>query len=390
MAWNEPSGGKDPWSGKNKQQVSPDIDKLFKDFQKRVSGILGNRGGGNFPPSGDGITMLWVGLVAVIVVAIWFVSGLFIVRPAEEAVVLRFGQFSSQLKPGLHWIPQLIDQKYIVNVEQIDAYKYDANMLTKDENIVSVEVVVQYRRANPKEYLFNVVLPVRSLQQATASALRQTIGEMDLEPILTAGRVEIEDKVKRQVSNLMDRYGTGLAVTDVALQLAKPPTPVEASFNDVIKAREDKERFQAQAEAYRSQVIPQAEGNAKRLLESAQGYQQKVVQNSLGETSRFTALLPEYQRAPQVTRERLYLSAMESVLSNSTKVFIDMKQGNNLVYLPLDKILEESKKQPKIIRAPLNTDTENHEEPTTVTNTRNSQSGYLSFADRDQYQGRGR
>lgn len=346
MAWNEPGGKKnehDPWSGKDKSNTPPDLDKIFNSFQKKMSKVFsggngnGNGGGKGLNPRPDKSSM-FLGLLALAgLVIIWALFGFFIVRPAEEAVILRFGKYVETVEPGLHWVPPIIEAQYRVNEQQVDSYSYSSEMLTEDENIVSVSIAVQYRRADAEAYLFNVVNPVWSLQQATASALRQVIGNTTLNAILTSGRTDVEQQVRAQIETLVTKYETGLEVTDVVLQPAKPPAAVESAFDDAIKAQEDEERYKNIAEAYSKQVIPEAKGQAKRILAEAEAYQQQVVLNSEGETARFIALLPEYHKSKRVTRERLYLSVLEAVLENTSKVYVATKGQNNLVYFPTDK-----------------------------------------------------
>jgi modulator of FtsH protease HflK len=397
MAWNEPGNDQDhdPWSGKKKSAAPPDIDQLFSNFQNRLSKVLGSKR----QPSGNGNTEItsnfWLIVFAGLLIATWLISGFFVVKPAEQAVVLRFGQYLDTLRPGPHWVPPLIERKYSVDEQQIENYSYSSNMLTKDENIVSVAVAVQYRRANAFEYLFNVVDPIESLKQATASSLRQVIGNTTLDAVLTSGREQVRAAVQAQLVDLIARYKTGLEITDVALQPAKAPDEVKEAFDDAIKAQEDEQRYINQAQAYAKQVVPQAEGEAQRLLADARGYQQQVVLNAQGETARYLALLPQFEKAPKVTRERLYLAAMETVLSRSSKVYVSLSgNSNNMVYLPLDKWFGQpsTTQPPKLSPMPAMTESA----PTAKTVATNSAAesstpGYLSFInrDRDNYTNKG-
>lgn len=263
-------------------------------------------------------------------------------QPAERSVVLRFGRYLETVGPGPHWIPQFIESQYKVNEQNIATYYYDAEMLTLDENIVSVAVAVQYRIADAQSYLFNVVNPVLSLQQATASALRQVLGNTTLDAVLTSGREQVRSDVQMQLEKILGFYKTGILVTNVSLQPAKAPEAVKDAFDDAIKAQEDEQRYINQAQAYEKKVIPVAQGQAQRLLAAASAYEQQVVLKAQGDTRRFLAILPEYKKAPAVTRERLYLGTMEQLMSRSSKVLVDLDKSNNLVYLPLDKLLPNS------------------------------------------------
>ncbi len=340
MAWNEPGGDKDPWSGNKKQGSPPDLDKVFRDFQKKVTGMLGGKKLGSAGGAGNGESgVVMLTSILVIVLAIWAVFGFYIVSPSEKAVVLRFGAYSRTVDPGLHWLPPIIERKFAVNVKATSQNTYDADMLTSDENIVSVKIAVQYVSENPEKYLFNIVNPIESLEQVSASALRQVIGDNNLDYILTEGKDEITSEIFSQVNELQEKYQSGIRVTNVSLLSAKPPEAVADAFDDVIKSREDMERYVDQAKAYAAKVVPEAEGRALRSLADAEAYQQNMVLNARGETARFAKLLPEYHRTPRVTRERMYLSAIELVFKNTSKVLVDVQSSNNLMYIPLDKIL---------------------------------------------------
>lgn len=382
MAWNEPGGDKDPWGGKKKQGTPPDLDKVFRDFQKKVSGMLGGKKGGSAGGAGDSSVAMLVS-VLVIILAIWAVFGFYIVSPAEKAVVLRFGAYNRTVDPGLHWLPPIVERKFAVDVKATSQNTYDADMLTSDENIVSVKIAVQYVRENPEKYLFNIVDPIESLEQVSASALRQVIGDNNLDYILTEGKDDITREIFDQVNELQDKYQSGIRVTNVSLLSAKPPEAVADAFDDVIKSREDMERYLDQAKAYAVKVVPEAEGRALRLLADAEAYQQNMVLNSRGETARFDELIPEYKKSPQVTRERMYLSAIEMVFKNTSKVFVDVKGGNNLMYLPLDKIV--GGRSPVVIdetqnftEIPMRAGAKNNSPVSS-----NSSSSYLNIANRD-------
>lgn len=344
MAWNEPGGDNDknPWNSGNKKSPNPELEAALNKLKGHLGRLVGTGGSaGGKSSTTQSSTSGWIVLLIVIVLA-WALSGIFKVAPAEKAVILQFGAYKDTVGPGVHWIPRIFDTVYKVDVQKIFNYAYDADMLTRDENIVNVAVAVQYRVDDAKPYLFNVTNPIASLQEATASALRQVIGNTTLDQILTSGREQVSLDVEKQLNTIIDHYNMGIVVTQVALQPAKAPDAVKDAFDDAIKAREDQQRYIKQAQAYAMQVIPQAEGQTQRLLADAQAYQQRVVLDARGETARYLALLPQYAQNPQITRVRLYMAAMEQVLDNSSKIVVDMSSKNNggsLIYLPLDKLM---------------------------------------------------
>ncbi|QRN04571.1 FtsH protease activity modulator HflK [Legionella sp. MW5194] len=336
MGWNEPEKGKDPWGGKDQP---PDLDEALKRFQERLKKALfggsGQEGGGAAPKQGNG--GLLAGMVALILFILWALSGIFIVDPAEQAVILRFGKYVETVGPGPHWIPRIISTKIVHNVERIAHYSYSAQMLTKDENLVSVSLVVQYRIGDLEDYLFNVADPEESLQQTTSSALRQVVGKTTLNQIITEGREAWGTDVQDVLVKTLKKYNTGIVIVNVSPQPARAPESVQDAFDDAIKAREDEKRFQGQALAYQARVVPIAEGNAKRILAEAKADAEQAVLRAKGDVAEFLALLPQYTQAPIVTSERMYFETMQRVLSRSTKVIVDSKAGN-LLYLPLDKL----------------------------------------------------
>jgi membrane protease subunit HflK len=307
--------------------------KLFASFRGKSSS---SKGRGPFP---DNASIFFVAFVLVAVLIIWALSGIFIVSPGERAVILRFGKYAQTVEPGPHWIPRFIESKYVVNVQQVSNFSYQSEMLTKDENIVSVTVAVQYRVKDARSFLINVVNPRSSLEQATASALRQAVGHNTLDDLLTTGRQQVREQVAGQLQQILTSYNIGLLVTDVTLQSIRPPEAVTAAFDDAIKAREDQQSYINRADAYSKQVVAAAQGQAARILQEAEAFKTQVVLGAKAETAGYLALLPEYQKAPEVMRERLYLSALESILTKTSKVFINQKSGNPLFYLPLDKII---------------------------------------------------
>lgn len=328
----------------------PDLDALLAQFLKKLN-KPGSGGTGN-KPSPDGEATLpgpiGFGVVLVLVLLVWALAGITIIKPAERAAVLRFGQFHHTLMPGPHWVPRLIDQVYPLNVQRIANFSYQSDMLTKDENIVFVSLSVQYRVDNIRQYLFNLRDPEGSLQQATASALRQVVGHTSLDAILTTGREAIRDEVEAKIKKILVVYQPGLLVTDVNLQPAKPPEQVTEAFDDAIKAREDEQRYINQANAYAKKVVPIARGQAARLQREAAAFQQRVVLDAQAKTVTFLALLPEYQRAKQVTRERLYFDTVSEVLAHTSKILLDVKGGNNVLYLPMSQLLSQAPAMPQV------------------------------------------
>jgi membrane protease subunit HflK len=349
MAENDPNNDKDIWSRKPKKPGPPDLDELLNKFQKKLNNLFTRKkpAGGQEPAKISALP--GIGLVILILIVIWVILGVYIVSPAERAAVLRFGKYITTVGPGPHWIPRFIESRYTVNVQRVSTFPYKAEMLTKDENIVSVAIAVQYRVGNVRDYLFNVVDPFASLQQATASALRQVVGHTTLDEILTTGRELAREQVSTQLNKILDRYHTGIVVTDVVLQPAKPPEAVTEAFDDVNKAREDEQRYINQANAYLQKVVPIAEGQAARILKEADAYREQVILQAKADTTRYLAILPQYQRAPRVTRERLYLDTIESVLQNSSKILIDTKSAS-MIYLPLDKIFAKQLKPVTLLK----------------------------------------
>lgn len=356
MAWNEPNNGKDhdPWGGKQKPPGPPDLDRALRELRQKLANLLkktGSNGGGaeDSTPVLNNNGLFGLSIVGIVILGLWLLSGIFIVEPAERGVILRFGKYIETIGPGPHWIPRLIESVTIVNEQKIANYAYEAQMLTKDENIVSVALAVQYRISNAKDFLFNVVNSRESLQQATASALRQVIGRTSLDLVLTSGRDQVRQEIRVQLEKTLQRYHAGLLVTDVAMQPAKAPEEVKEAFDDAIKAQEDEQRFVNQAQAYERQVEPIAKGQAQRLLADAKAYKQQVIFMAKGDIARYLALLPEYQRAPGIMRDRLYLDTMEYIFQNTPKVIVDTPSSNNMLYLPLDKLLQQQEKPGAVV-----------------------------------------
>jgi len=349
MAWNEPGGNgdKDPWgnSGGNRgNQGPPDLDEVLRNLQKKFGGLFGGgnkgRGGSTASPSGGGIGIT---VVLVVLGLLWCATGFYKIEEAERGIVLRFGEHVDTTQKGLRWhLPIPIEKVEKIDIAKIYTIPLRATMLTQDENIVDVEGTVQFQIVDPVKYAFNVRSPEISLSQATESAVRESIGRTKMDYVITEGRGQIAEEVKGLVQEIVDQYGAGLSVFKVNIQHAKPPEAVKDAFDDVTQAREDEVRYKNEAQAYRNEVLPKARGAAARLREQADGFKKEVVAKAEGEASRFSKLRVEYQKAPAITRDRLYLDMMESVLNNSSKVMVDVEGGNNLLYLPLDKLMERS------------------------------------------------
>ena len=367
MAWNQPdgngSGGRDPWGNRGGQPGPPDLDELLGNLQRRLRGLFrggpggggGSSGGGRSGGAGRGLRSFGargLGIVVALILVGWGLAGIYIVEPAEEGVVLRFGSYHETTGPGPHWAPYFIDSVETVNVEQIRraeiGYRSEAGdqsvppeslMLTRDENIVDVGFAVLYRIKDARNYLFRVRDPDLTLRQATESAIREVVGRNVMDFVLTDGRAVVAEQVRELTQEILDRYETGLLVASVNMQKAQPPSQVRDAFSDAVKAREDEERYKNEARAYAAEILPRARGDANAMLQQAEGYKQRVINEAQGDASRFKSVLDEYAKAPNVTRQRLYLDAMQNVLGNSTKVLIDVEGGNNLLYVPLDKLL---------------------------------------------------
>lgn len=365
MAWNEPGkSGQDPWGNSNnsgngnnggaprgpKKRNEQDIDELLRKAQQMFGGA-GSKFNGGIGGIGGGAILL-------VILVVWLLSGIYIVDTAERGVVTRFGAFVEETGPGPHWhLPYPIESVRKVNVDRIRTaeigYRSDAQnragsvlaeslMLTRDENIVDIRIAIQYRVQNAADYLFNVNNPDESLRAASESALREIVGKNTMDFVLTQGRNEVVALVRQLTQSNLDVYQAGLLITSVNLQDAQPPEQVQAAFADVVKAREDRERLINEAEAYANKILPQARGQAARVVEEAQAYRDQVTAQAEGSASRFNSVVAEYKKAPEVMRERLYLDAMSTVLANTSKVLLGAEGGNNLMYLPLDKMMSGS------------------------------------------------
>ena len=343
MAWNESGGGdKDPW-GNRGDQGPPDLDEAIRKLQGQLSGLFGGGKGATGGGGGGGISAGSISLLLIVLAGLYVFSGVYQVDEQERGVVFRFGKLMDQeVTPGLHWNPPLIDQVQLVNVTQVQSHSHQASMLTKDENIVDISLTVQWVIASAADYLINVRDPKKSLDQATESALRHVAGSSTMDQVITDGREAIAIEVQERLRSYLKSYGTGIDITKVNIDRSAPPVQVQDAFNDVQKAKEDQQKFINQATAYSQQVVPEARGKAQRQLEEAQAYRDRVIARSEGEAERFEKLLNEYSLAEQVTRDRLYIDALENVFKNASKVMVDVEGGNNMMYLPLDKLTQQS------------------------------------------------
>lgn len=372
MPWNEPGQNgkendgknKDPWTGK-KNQSPPDLDKVISDFIKKLRGLITSRTikNTNIPKRTSSKDHHYgFGATLIVLFIIWVLSGLFIVNPAEEVVLLRFGQFSEILQPGLHWMARFIDTKYILDVQKIYTFALYGDYLTKSsdqndlpnqyikllpkvagtsdqsKNLVNVELNVQYRISDPRAYLFNVVNPDETVEQVASGALSDVIGKMKLDEVLTTGRESLSAGVLQATRKVLKNYNPGVEVLSVTLRKVQAPDQVRVAFSDVNRADQDKATFIQQAQAYASKVVPLAQGMAARTLADATAYQQQVVLNAQAQVAKFQAILKVYSASPEVTRERMYIETIQNMLHHTTKVLVDTGLNNNMLYLPLDKL----------------------------------------------------
>lgn len=344
MAWNDPDGNdRDPWGNRRNDEGPPDLDEVVKKMQEKLGGLFGGRGGsGGGGGNGGENTAIWA-LLAIALVAFLSWEMVYRIDPAERGVVMRFGKYVTTLQPGPHIrLPRPFEEVIKVNVERIQTLTADSAMLTGDENIVDVELAVQYRIKDAQSYLFAIADPDVSVQRVTEAAIRDIIGQSTLDFVITEGRAEIATNARDLIQEILDNYTSGVEVTSVNMQPAKPPEQVKAAFDDAIKAREDEQRKINEAEAYRNEVVERAAGEAARIRLNAEAYEERVMSQADGEAQRFNQLYTEYSKAPEVTRRRLYLEAIEDVMSDSTKIIIDNKGGQSLMYLPLDKLIGNS------------------------------------------------
>ena len=354
MAWND-KDNQNPWGGN--KQTPPELEEVIKDFKNKFNTRFGggSSGKGGVSKAARGSFKYFI----ILAVLLWLLSGIYIIDPAERGVVLRFGAFQNSTSQGPHWhIPYPIETVYKVNVERIRAAEIgfrniqnssysgavssESLMLTKDENMVDVKLAVQYKIADAQAYLFNVFNPEMTLSHVVQSVIRQVVGDNTMDHVLTTGREQVAQEVKSHSQNLLNEYNTGLLITAVTMQDAQPPVQVKASFDDVVKAREDEQRYINEAKAYANDIVPKARGASQRLIAEAEAYKSQVVSKSEGEAYRFTKILTEYLKAPVVTKERLYRETLEEVLGSTSKVIVD-SNSNSLMYLPIDQLINSSR-----------------------------------------------
>jgi membrane protease subunit HflK len=348
----------DPQWGKRGNDGPPDLDEIFRKFNQKLGGLFGRGSGSEGPPSGPSKTAMGGGILLVVglVLAIWLASGFYIVEEGKRGIVLRLGKYLETTLAGLHWrFPYPIESHELVNILQVRAIEVghrnnqktkvpqEALMLTDDQNIVDVQFAVQYTLKSAEDFLFNNNQPDEAVRQVAETAMREIVGKNKMDYVLYEGRGPLAASARVLMQQILDRYKTGILISTVTLQNAQPPEPVQASFDDAVRAKQDRERLKNEGQAYANDVVPKAGGLAARLREEANAHRERVVANAEGEASRFRQVLTEYEKAPQVTRERMYLDMMQQVMSGTSKVLIDQKSGGgNLLYLPLDKLMQMS------------------------------------------------
>lgn len=347
MAWSDNDGrNRDPWGNRGGEQGPPDLDDAFRKLQGQLRGMFGGGGGsgsgsGSSGKKGFRISPTLILIVVGVIVVVWFAFGWYQVDEQERGVVLRLGKVQENFKePGLNWNPKFIDEVIKVNTTRINSSEHSQQMLTEDENIVKVDLVVQYRIDGVIKYVVDIREPEESLKHATESALRHVVGSSTMEAVITTGREVLGDDVKERLQTYLDRYETGIEVVGVNIEAVEPPQEVQAAFDDVQKAKEDQVRYINEANAEAEQLVPEARGEASRIIEAANAYREQVIALAQGEADRFTKLLTEYQAAKEVTRDRLYITAIETVLKSTSIVMVDVSDGNNLLFLPLDQLLK--------------------------------------------------
>lgn len=335
MAWNDPGNGKDPWK-KDGGGEANDLDRIVQNWQRKLNALFGGGSGGGRGSGGSAGGYI---LVALLLIA-WALTGLYRVDEAERGIVQRFGAYTATAMPGLHWhLPYPIETVDIVNTAAVADYSFRTEMLTADEAYVFIQMVVQYRRTDPVKYSFEVVEPEITLQDVTESALREVVGTSSLEVLVTERRDEIAPRTQEILQITLDTYGAGITVTSISLETLDYPQAVQQAVDDTQMARNDRDRYILAADTYAQDLIPRARGQAARIIQDAEAYRDRVIAQAEGEASRFESILAEYQRAPRVTRERLYIEALQDVYSRSNKVLLDAEGSGNLLYLPIDKLI---------------------------------------------------
>jgi membrane protease subunit HflK len=348
-----PDGSRGGPGGSN--QGPPDLDELWRNFNRRLSELFGRRRGGDEPPRPPSARGMGggAGVLIALVLVVWLASGFYIVVEGTRGVVLTFGRYSQETSPGLRWrLPWPIQSHEIVNLAQVRTLEVgyrnnvrtkvlkESLMLTDDENIVDLQFAVQYLVKDARDFVFNVRRPDESAMQIAETAMREVIGKHRMDAILYETQVDVANNARDLMQHIHDRYGTGITVSTVTIQNAQPPEQVQAAFDDAVKAGQDRERQKNEGQSYANDVIPRARGTAARLGEEAQGYRQRVIANAEGDASRFKQVLTEYSKAPAVTRERIYIETMQAVLTSTSKIMMDYRGSGNLLYLPLDKLMQ--------------------------------------------------
>jgi membrane protease subunit HflK len=352
MAWNEPGNGKNPWDRGGGSDGPPDLDKIVRDWQRRFNSLFGGKGGRRDTGASDGPGGAALGGILILIVIGWLATGLYRVNADERGVVLRFGALASTTPPGLRWhLPWPIETVEKVGTTRVNTVRQETRMLTADENIVVVDMVVQYINADPVAYLFNVRDPDGTLADISESVIREVVGKSTADFVLLEGRTEIALRTEELIQEALDEYAAGITVSKVNLQDTNFPSPVETAVQDAIKAREDRARLALEAQSYANDILPRARGESVRRNQDAEAYKAQVIADAEGEASRFEQLLTEYEKAPRVTRDRLYLEAIEEVYAGSSKVLLDAAGSGNMIYLPVDKLLEQRRESGDISSA---------------------------------------
>ena len=356
-------GLNDPQWGNKNNGGPPDLEELLRKLNAKVAALMGGKGSagkGGAGGSGGGLPMPGfnggLGLIAAIAALIWVGSGFYIVDASQRGVVLRFGKMVETTQPGPRWhLPFPVESVEIVNLSQVRTVEVgyrdnvknkqlkESLMLTDDENIIDIQFAVQYFLRDPGDYLFNNRMPDENVRQAAETAIREVVGKNKMDFVLYEGREQVAAAATKLIQDILDRYKSGIVVSKLTMQNAQPPEQVQAAFDDAVKAGQDRERQKNEGQAYANDVVPRARGTAARLIQESEGYKQSVIANAEGDVSRFKQILTEYEKAPAVTRERMYLDMMQQVMGNISKVMVDQKNGNSLLYLPLDKLIETSR-----------------------------------------------
>lgn len=341
MAWNDPDNGKDRWK-KDGEQPN-DLDRIVQNWQRRLGGLFGGGGRGSGGSGGGGPSGAWI-LIGLLIIG-WALTGLYRVDEAERGIVQRFGAYTVTAMPGLHWhLPYPIETVDIVNIGEVSDYSFNTEMLTADEAYLYIEMVVQFRRSDPVQFLFEVVDPEQTLREVTESALREVVGTNTMADLVAEQRDQIAPLTRQILQSTLDQYGAGITITSLSLESLDYPEAVQAAVDDTQKSRNDRDRYILEADTYAQRLIPVARGEASRIIQEGEAYRDRVVAQAEGDTSRFLSVLAEYRQAPRVTRERMYIDALEDVYGDATKVILDAEGSGNLLYLPIGELLEQAER----------------------------------------------